>query len=256
MREAPDIFIVYDGLNEGLGLAGRPDLPNPHYLINRVSDLFELRDPGPGPGTSSIMMGVMKTTGYYRLASSIQNRFLRRRDLEPTSNAGKVFTNDSDIPTVAARSTDILLENYGLMSALGEGEGFPCFFFFQPQPGVGPKPLHESEVQVLADVNDNPEEKWVLEFSRAQREIFRKRLAAIESPDRVYDLSGMFATVTRPLYLDWAHLSHTGNRMVADRIFQIIREQLCNDEVAFGKAQVEEQVSAACRNQTIDGEGR
>jgi hypothetical protein len=229
-REAPDIWIVYDGLNEGLGLAERPDLPNPHYLMGRVSGLFESREVGPAPGTSSVLMDVAKTTGYYRLASSLRHRFLPPEQAAAVTAAPpKDFANDADILTVAAGSVDILLENYRLMTALGLEFGFPCFFFFQPQPGVGAKPLHESEVEVLAEVTADPEENWVLEFSREQRRIFRERLAGGRAPERVYDLSDIFAEVPRPLYLDWAHLSQAGNRMVAEHIFTIVRERLVDE---------------------------
>ncbi len=241
-RQAPDIWVVYDGLNEGLGLAERPDLPNPHYLMGRVSGLFESREVGPAPGTSSVLMDVAKTTGYYRLASALRHRFLPPEKADAAGPAPKKdFSNNSDIPSVAAGSVDILFENYRLMAALAEEFGFPCFFFFQPQPGVGAKPLHESEVEVLADVAADPEENWVLQFSREQRRIFRERLSTGQAPERVYDLSDMFAAVDRPLYIDWAHLSQAGNRMVADRIFETLRDQLAADgHPAFSEAAIEQ----------------
>ncbi len=254
-REAPDVFVVYDGLNEGLGLAGRPDLPNPHYLINRVSDLFESRSTEPAPGTPSLIMEVAKTTGYFRLATSLRTRFLPGQARENVAGSRKEFINDADIASVAERSAGILLENYQLMNALGEGYGFPCFFFFQPQPGVGDKPLHESEIKVLAKVADDPEEKWVLDFSREQRTAFRRRLAAGQGPEQVVDLSDMFAGVTRPLYLDWAHLSPAGNRLVAERIFDIICEQLCAGGSLTGRnGQAADQVAAACGNGSVQQE--
>jgi hypothetical protein len=75
----------------------------------------------------------------------------------------------------------------------------------------------------------DPEENWVLDFSRQQRRIFRERLAADQAPEQVHDLSDMFAEVDRPIYIDWAHLSQAGNRMVAERIFETLRDQLAAD---------------------------
>ncbi len=251
-RPAPDIFVVYDGLNEGLGLAERPDLPNPHYLMGRVSDLFESRDVAAAPGTVSLLLGVAKTTGYYRLATALRGRILPDRTRQQPVTQREAFSNDSPVPTVASRSVDILLENYALMTALGDEVGFPCFFFFQYQPGVGLKPLHDSEEQVLAKVAENPEEHWILQFAREQRRLFRARLAAGATPARVYDLSDMFAMVSRPLFIDWAHLTHAGNRLVAERLFERIRQQVCAGELVVGDVRLQERLLAACGEQSAD----
>ena len=79
-------------------------------------------------------MDVAKTTGYYRLAAALRNRFLPPETAAAVMPAVKKdFSNDSDIPSVAAGSVDILLENYRLMTALGQEFGFPCFLLF-PAP--------------------------------------------------------------------------------------------------------------------------
>jgi hypothetical protein len=254
-REAPDIFVVYDGLNEGLGLAERPDLPNPHYLMGRVSGLFESREVAQAPGTKGLAMGVLATTGYYRLAMSLRERLQPKGEVLTAATPDRQFRNDADIPAVAARSVEILLENYRLMQALGDGQGFPCFFFFQPHPGVGAKPLHASEVEVLATVNDDPESRWILEFSREQNRIFRQRLAAGEAPDGVFDVSDVFAEVTRPLYLDWAHLSHAGNRLVAAKLFEIIGRQICSGAAANVDLELRQRIIAACPDLPARAEG-
>lgn len=255
-REAPDIFVVYDGLNEGLGLAERPDLPNPHYLMGRVSGLFESREVARAPGTKGLAMGVLATTGYYRLAQSLRSRFGVGTDAHPAATPDRPFRNAADIPTVAARSVGILLENYRLMQALADGQGFPCFFFHQPHPGVGAKPLHASEVEILAAVNDDPESRWILEFSREQNRIFRERLAAHETPDGVFDVSDIFAEVARPLYLDWAHLSHAGNRLVAAKLFEIIAREVCSGTVANVSPELQQRLLTACSDLPAAAEGR
>jgi hypothetical protein len=252
MREPPDLFIAYDGLNEGLGLAERPDLVNPHYLMGRVSRLFEGTESGPRKGSSHPVMVVARTTAYYRLAQALRRRLLP--DGWQAAGTKSEFLNESDITAVAQRSADILLKNYRLMTVLGEEFGFPCFFFFQPQPGVSAKPLHESEEQVIAKVKANPEQDWVLRFSVEQQRAFRERLAAGISLKRVFDISAMFDDVEQPLFLDWAHLSHTGNELVAARIGSTLREAVCGAEPQVYSERLMEALAPSCAGRTGGGE--
>jgi lysophospholipase L1-like esterase len=243
-REPPDLFIVYDGLNEGIGLTERPDLINPHYLMGRVSRLFEGTESGPRKGGSPHpLMAMARTTAYYRLAQALRSRL--PRDLWQAGPAKNEFVNDSDITAVAERSADILLENYRLMTVLGAEFGFPCFFFFQPQPGVSPKPLHESEEQLLSGVENNPEQHWLMRFGIEQRRAFGERLAAGISLERVFDISGMFDEVEQPLYLDWGHISHNGNELVAARIGRTVREAVCGEREVYSE-RLTEALAPAC----------
>jgi hypothetical protein len=225
-REPPDLLVVYDGVNEALGYSERPDLVNPHYLMGRITALFEGRETR-SPGGKALLGQALEQTALARLAKSFRHRLLRGPSAESHARRHTEFHNDADLAAVGERSADCLIGNYELMRALGDEYGFSCFFFFQPQIGVSEKPLHESEQEILADLLADPEDAWIIRCGREQRRAFQARLAGGRVPAHVYDISDVFAKTELPLCLDWCHVSHNGNRLLADRIGGILLDALC-----------------------------
>jgi len=245
VRQPPDLLIVYDGLNEALGISERPDLNNPHYLVDRIAAIFEQRETRP-PTQTSLLRDAAEATAFYRLAMSIGSRLGLIALPEETKGTPPPFVNNADIPTVAAHSADILIENYRLMAALGRQYGFRCYFFFQPQPGVSEKPMDPSEEKLLADLMATPEQNWIIRCAREQRRVFQARLARGEVPEHVFDISNVFSEVTEPLYVDWCHVSPPGNRLVARRIFALLSADLCAAPPLPCNEWASGQLAAAC----------
>ena len=46
-------------------------------------------------------------------------------------------------------------------------------------------------------------------------------------PSNVHDLADVFSTVQEPVYIDYVHTSGPGYRIVAEAIFEKLRERLC-----------------------------
>ncbi len=236
----PDLVIVYDGANEPLGVAEAPELLNPHYLVDRIRDLFEGRNPKP---RESAAAQLWKSSGVFRLVKAIRWK-LGLKDAPPPPPPD--FANPGGVEALAASGVGVLFENYGFSEIFGTEFGFRPYFFFQPRPGAGDKPYHPSEQKIIAGLRDDAEQNWILRFAEELRNGVKARVVAGEVPERFQDISDVFADVSEPVYLDWVHLSHRGNRRVAEVIFEALREDLCADPPANLSLHVRGQLRGAC----------
>jgi hypothetical protein len=236
----PDLVLFYDGANEPLGVAEAPELLNPHYLVDRIRDLFEERNPKP---RQSAVAELWQGSGLFRLGKSLRWR-LGLKDAPPPPPPD--FENPGGVDSLAARGTAVLFENYGFAEIFGKEFGFRPYFFFQPRPGAGDKPYHPSEEKIIEGLRENAEQDWIMRFAVALRAGVKARLAAGRVPERFYDISDTFAAISDPVYLDWVHLSHRGNRQVAAVLFEALTADLCADPPAHLSIHTHDQLSRAC----------
>ena len=233
----PDIVVVYDGANEAIGAVEAPEIPNPHYLMKRIRGLFE----GEQSELQRPWRALLEQTAFYRLSRSLRARSGLLPEAPPTKPREAPPT-----PPNGALGAEYLARNYGFIDALAVDNGFVPFFFFQPRPGVGEKPLHESEREILAQLAENPEQVWILEFTRALRAGIGERIERGGVPRRTLDIADVFADVSEAVYIDWVHVSHRGNRIVAQRLFEILQRGLCEEPPPRVRPVPAEQLRVAC----------
>jgi len=244
-QNPPDLVIVYDGANEPLGVAEAPELLNPHYLVNRIRDLFERRNPKPRQTPAAELWA---NSGLYRLGKAIRWR-LGLKDAPPSPPPD--FANPGGVESLATRGAGVLFDNYQFAEIFGDEFGFRPYFFFQPRPGAGDKPYDPSEQKIIADLRDDPEQNWIMRFAVALRERVQLRVSESRVPERFRDISDVFAEFPDPVYMDWVHLSHRGNRRIAEVIFETISADLCADAPTHLSTHLRGQLRAAC-NQTVE----
>jgi len=235
----PEWVVVYDGANEAIGAAEAPDMINPHYLLNRVRDLFEGRTP-PSEGAVARLLG---RSAIFRLVQGLRQR------LGFTGSPALPRYAQSDwhaVPPDGERAAGALLANYGFIADLAKEYAFTSWFFFQPRLGVGAKPLHDSEQKILADLRSSAEQVWILEFTQQLRDGVLSGRGKAGVPERVYDISDLYRDVQEPVYIDWVHVTHRGNRRIAARIFDALRADLCSREVSSLATAVQAQLEQAC----------
>ena len=236
----PTWVVVYDGANEGIGSAEAPAQTNPHYLQNRIASLFE----GSAGVTESPLRRILEGSGINRLAGALR----RRLGLGGGAASGPSGRQDwRTQPPDGARGADWLLANYGFVEDLAAAYDFEAWLFFQPRLGIGEKPLHPSEVELLDEVRADPEHAWILDFTEQLQAGVRRRIAEGSAPARLVDISDLYADVDEAVYIDWVHVTHRGNRRIAARIFETLRPALCRGRDGVEPARARRQLERACR---------
>jgi hypothetical protein len=241
----PEWVVVYDGANEGIGAAEAPAQVSPHYLQNRIAALFEGRTvAGEEP-----LGRLWRRSGVNRLAGALRRRLgLTGAHTAPPDGRKDWRTQAPDGEAHAG----VLMENYGFVEDLARAYGFEAWSFFQPRLGIGLKPLHASEAELLAGLREDPEQTWILEFTEQLQDGVRRRLARGEGPPGVVDISDLYRDVEEPVYIDWVHVTHKGNRRLAARIFERLRRDMCAHRDAVSHPGARRQLNRLCS----DGETR
>ena len=221
IRPPPDLAIFYEGANEGLGLLDAPSQLNPHYLTNRITALFENRLESDSPALT-----LLRKTALFRLATGIGNRiFPSTRKTAASAH----LTDFGSIPDLAADGLRAYLTNQEISISLGNELGFTTVFFWQPWLGVGPKPLDQSEQAELEELKKSPKQRFLIEFGLEQG----RQLSTLQQKLRIpagphfIDISKLFKETRIPVYLDWVHVSHRGNEMLADTMLQHLKPDIC-----------------------------
>ena len=65
-------------------------------------------------------------------------------------------------------------------------------------------------------------------------------------PSNVHDLGDVFSTVEEPIYIDYVHTAGPGYRVVAEALFERLREHLCGGTPPNVRARIVDEIDAAC----------
>src|SRR5271170_7238079 len=95
------------------------------------------------------------------------------------------------------------LANKRIVEALGRSFGFKCLFFWQPTVYTKANPTRYEAAQGWL-----PGDKEFLDG-------VHERIAAIAEEEQIHDLSAVFGNSAQPYFIDEAHLTEQGNRIVA-----------------------------------------
>lgn len=223
----PDFVVFLGGVNDAPAAALWPEVPGAHMSFYELRQRFESRDLERRP-----WLPVVQSLAVVRLARGINQRLGRGEEREglwdPPEDEGEIRRRGEQ----AAR---IWLTNERLVAALGRHFGFEHLFFLQPSLAVGEKPLHPSEASILASEMEDPIKSLSMDVYRRMRELVGQETSARRRSGRVVDLGDAFASVSQPVYFDYAHVSGAGNDLLASQIGRSIRETLCRRQAALDR---------------------
>ena len=95
------------------------------------------------------------------------------------------------------------LANKCIVDALGRSFGFKCLFFWQPTVYTKANPTRYEAAQGWL-----PGDKEFLDG-------IHQRIATLAEEEQIHDLSAVFGNSAQPYFIDEAHLTEQGNRVVA-----------------------------------------
>ena len=201
----PNLVIFYDGVND-TGIALGHDSIDTHLEFDGIKRKFE-RDEQRQPGsfryllesnTARVLIGIAQRMAEQRAAN--------RPFPEPVSEA--TWRNRLEID---------YFKNLDFVSLLAHNHGIACAFFWQPVIYTGQKQLTGEEQKIIertqARYNPNGGLVNVYDFVRGQ------------TRPRFFDIADVFSNVPETLYVDPWHVGPQGNRLVAERMYEILRQQ-------------------------------
>ncbi len=191
----PDVVIFYDGVNDAWAWTRAPDPRLAHFW----TDLIRARVDGTIRGRFDFIY----KTHLVSLVHLLRARFRRR--VAPVTHS----------PAQAAIVVDNYEANLQLARMLSQARRVTFYSFLQPSLEYGHKPLVPYEQELLSEWPRSDSEPFRLVYEEAQR-----RSAQAGS----VDLTGLFDSVSEPIYVDGLHLGPRGNEIVADAIAKYIEE--------------------------------
>jgi lysophospholipase L1-like esterase len=195
----PDLVIFLDGVNDAV--AGR---------IYRRAGLHM--------DTPQMAGRLEGTLGRRLLESSRLHALVRTVVAAPPSaqrrrRASQPAADDS----LAREIVAVYLVNHRIVSALAERYGFRFEFFWQPHIRAGRKPLAPEERRIrTVDSARTRDSVLILTFRHAQR--------AAGAVEHLTFLGDVFDGERSLTYIDSHHITPDANRLVAERIMEVVRE--------------------------------
>jgi len=193
----PDVVLFYDGANDSYVGGYSPGDP---YQFEHY-EAWEKR----------FRKVTLKRYFSRKWDRSTLHRLLEDLGLFP--NPKKIYDqkiSDEDIKQRAEVLVAAYLRNVGFVKKLSHEYGFKAYFFWQPSLLAGTKKtLSPHEEKTL----DSHSSKWREITKRAYQKMDEKTL-----PPSFFNISHIFDTENRPIYLDWCQISGESNKKVAEEM--------------------------------------
>lgn len=192
----PDLFIIYDGVND----AGENVILE---TLDEEGKTISLKPIIKGENEKTNNDLKFKNFPFYRTPFVAKQIFFN-----PNIDLPKTEISEQSIQLFKQRWTDVC--------ELGKKEGFSMVVSVQPMLGSSTKILSPSET-IRANEKD---------FLSGRLQTLDGMVEVLNELDRhctkTIDLTNVFDNVTEPIYLDGAHLYDSGNKIVAEKIFEEI----------------------------------
>lgn len=196
----PNLVIFYDGAND-MYVPYQSGKPNVHMNFDTIKKQFE--------GQHSVRDG-----GFGYLLQSNTAQFIFSLAAKSAAHEGDRAVPNSELEGLAKASVDNYLANMDVVEGLGHQYGFNYAFFWQPVVYTSHKTLVGDEEQIRQSKKLSHLAEWVPRMYDNVRGQKRSHF---------YDLTGAFDQANQSLFLDWCHITMTGNQLIAHRMFEVVR---------------------------------
>jgi hypothetical protein len=210
----PDIVLFYDGGTEAFAAyqSGRADVHSNYNSFKKFLDNW----------------GASQKAGFSYFEQTNTYRFLEKIAIKAP------FHNKKDEAPKGSRDTEALsaavvanyLQNIDIVNLLAKQYGFRPIFSWYPNMAVGHKELTPYEQQVL-----DMEYKKFPGLGPMYQGVYQRGREAVKSPEFYY-LGDLLDNQRGSLYVGISHLKPEGNRIVADRLFDILEPKTVTDGFA------------------------
>lgn len=203
----PNLVIFYDGYNEGYAFyqSGKIDV---HMNYDQIREQME-RPSRPRRG--GFLLDFLLSTHTARLITGRRNP---QTVLDGYAAPTPAPTNEAD----AKKDLEIsYLQNLDVVRALASQYGFQYAFFWQPVIFAGHKPLTAEEEKIRRFFSSG-----IYEADIQYREM--ANLLRSGAQPHLFDISDVFDGSRDTLYIDYVHVGPEANRLIAERMYEDLRQ--------------------------------
>ncbi len=243
----PHVAIFYDGVNDAASAALWPETPGTHVTLDTIRDRFE--DAGDEKET---LRSLLRSSGLYRAARIVLDRIGGGSDegnglsVYVTPTKGRAEPHAPDFGWLGEQAISTWLENRKIVAGLAREYGFTPIFMFHPGLWSEGKPLDPSEADILSSEMRYASLNLIMNVRAAMAKALDRRLQETDGHENVYNLNDVFEDVAEPLYIDYAHVTGRGNEIVAERILEILKNELCRQMPMHISDRTRKQLASVC----------
>ncbi|MBI2876887.1 MAG: hypothetical protein HYY20_08400 [Candidatus Tectomicrobia bacterium] len=198
--QVPAFVVFYDGANDVFAKIQTPSLKRVHHNFSDWQKWIEQHDSAQDWLQEHSLLHIVGRS----LGHGLQER--RARETELSTDPERVQQLARDIVMVYG-------ENVELVRKLAAVYGFKVWFFWQP-------------VVFTKNTPTEIERAYERRQGKLMADIYRAATEEIRSHRFVIDLSKSFDDYKQTIYIDWAHITETGNQMIARNMYGYIRPTL------------------------------
>lgn len=195
----PNLVIIYGGANEGSSLykSGQPDA---HYDLGLIRAALR-RHKGRGEGFQ-----FLAETNTYKFFYHLKSFLKGPQPHVPPPLTDSAIREQLDLGT---------WDNLDVLAGLARQYGFAYALFWQPVLWAEHKPLADEEKEILREANH---------YFPGADSLYGKMYGMARQGTRAhfYYIADLFNATKEPLYIDPWHLRPVGNRLVADRMYELL----------------------------------
>ena len=211
----PDLVIFYDGFNDAYSLyqSGMVDVPINNDLIKHK---LEAGYPVQQAWNHAQFSKLGLISQFFQQLKTGQIIAQLGTKLRKARNGSlPTFSRQLNSDQIRAQLDSAYLKNIELVGALAGQYGFKYAFFWQPVLLAGHKQLTAEEEAAL--------QKTLSDFGGIQA-AFNEMYDLAQKEDRpgFFDIADVLDNRPDTIYIDFAHLSPEGNRLVAERIYDVL----------------------------------
>jgi hypothetical protein len=196
----PNFVVFYDGANDTYVpyQSGKADVHmNFDTIKNQFAGQRALRDGG---------FGYLLQTNTVQLVFSLAAKSAQHKGDRPVPN--------SNLDGLAKASVDNYFANMDTVQGLAKQYGFDYAFFWQPV-------IYTSHKALIGDEQQIKDSKKLANLSSWTPRVYE--LVHGQQHPHFYDLTNTFDQTNQSLFLDWCHITMTGNDLVAGKMFDVVR---------------------------------
>jgi len=215
----PDVVIFYDGANDTYSAYQQQTAGLPQNEFNRAKE-FNLSQPTRSRPLRALC--IRRLTGELSTVRFVRNA-LRRLGISvgQTGTAIRQTAQGDSLASREALSREVLTlyaGNMRLVKVLGQSYGFKALFYWQPtifdkRRLTGYEESQRRSIEALQPLYEQV------------RGHMRAGDILAEHADVFHDLGDAFSGVQEPAFIDWCHVSESGNEAIAGRMaMDVLRE--------------------------------
>jgi hypothetical protein len=213
--DRPAFVIFYDGINDVFAALQSPHEERPPQNLGEWQAWMDERMAEKKEGFGDVALRALRL---YR-EQSLLGGVVRRLGLASARAGGGpprfAQAEAVPVPRLADKVVRQYLQGTDVVAALGRQYGFRALFTWQPSLFTKKRLSPEEERHKIVDHFD------AALFAAVHREATRQ----VAGHAHVHDLSGVFDGEPGTVFIDFAHVGEEGNRIVAERLFELWRAQ-------------------------------